>query len=320
MISVLIVTFNSAKCIGPCIESLLQVGGNHIQEVIVVDNGSSDSTAERVRSFPAVKLLAAGTNLGFAAAVNRAARASTSESLLILNPDTLCRSSLTPLENILHRSEAIVAAAPRLVDSRGQFQRGFSVRRLPTRAALLFEILLLNRLFPGNPVNRRYRCLDFDPDREAEIEQPAGAGLLVRRSAFEGSGGMDENFFPLWFEDVDLCKRLRDAGGRIVYCPEVRVEHSGGHSLETVSFSEKQVYWYRNLLYYVRKHCGWGTGAVIRGALLVGIGLRMAGELIAAILNRGTPVRVRGARLRAYWRAAMLSFSATESGARVSSL
>ena len=313
MISILIVTYNSEQWISRCLESLAASGA----EIVVADNGSTDHTVDVVRRFPKVKLLPSPTNLGFAAAVNRAARQSAGQSLLILNPDTICRTPLSPLEEALHRSEKIVAAAPRLVDSGGQFQRGFAVRRLPTRTALLLEILLVNRLFPNNPVNRRYRCLDFDPEREQEVEQPAGACLLVRRSSFEAAGGMDENFSPLWFEDVDLCQRLRQAGGTILYVPAVRFEHAGGHSLRAVTFSEKQVYWYRNLLYYVRKHYGWGTGAMVRLALLAGVGLRMVAELISLVLNRRTPARVRGERLRAYWRAARLCFSAGEGRGRV---
>jgi len=317
MISVLIVTYNSAKCIVACLESLRENGGS--AEIVVVDNGSKDGTVEAVRRFPNVKLIASTSNLGFAAGVNRAARESQGESLLILNPDTVCRTSLAPLEEALRDSQKIVAVAPRLVDSKGEFQRGFAIRRLPTPASLIFEILLMNRAFPHNAINRRYRCLDFDPEQVTEVEQPAGACLLVRRASFEACGGMDEGFFPLWFEDVDFCKRLRQAGGSILYYPQVRIEHSGGHSLESVTFSEKQVYWYRNLLYYVHKHYSWGTGALVRVGLLMGIGMRVGVELIAAVLNRKTPVGSRMERIRAYGRAALIATSASagESQSRV---
>src|ERR1051325_11041364 len=209
------------------------------------------------------------------------------------------------------RSENVVAVAPRMVDTAGRFQRGFAIRRLPTRASLLFEILLINRIFPRNPVNRRYRCLDFDDSREAEVEQPAGACLLVRRTTFEDIGGMDERFFPLWFEDVDLCWRLANskAGGSLFYTPSAQFEHAGAHSLDSITFSEKQIYWYRNLLYYVRKHFGWGTGLLIRAALLIGAGLRMLAELGGMLWSRKTPAHVLSQRLRAYGRAALLSFS-----------
>jgi GT2 family glycosyltransferase len=314
MISVLIITYNSESCIGPCLRSLREHAAQ--AEIVVVDNGSTDGTVAAVRRFPQVRLIASPTNLGFAGGVNRAARACAGDALLLLNPDAVLRTPLAPLEEALQRAD-VIAVAPRLVDAGGEFQRGFAVRRLPTRAALLFEILLLNRLFPNNPVNRRYRCLGFDPWQVTEVEQPAGACLLLRRSGFEACGGMDERFFPLWFEDVDLCRRLRQRGGKILCEPRVLVEHRGGHSLDSVTFSEKQVYWYRNLLYYVEKSFGRGSGMVFRGAVLAGIGLRVVAELIAAVLNRKTPVGVRAERLRAYGRAALLSISAGESRPRV---
>jgi len=313
MISIIIVTYNSGRCIGACLESLKDCGA----EIVVVDNGSNDDTAEVVRRFPNARLLQAGRNLGFAGACNFGARQSAGGALLFLNPDTARQTPLGPLEEVLRSAPNVAAVAPRLVNTQGKNQIGFNVRRLPTRAVLLFEILLLNRVFPNNPVNRRYRCLDFDPEKASEVEQPAGACLAVRRGSFEQCGGFDEGFFPLWFEDVDLCLRLRQKGGTIHYCPQVRFEHAGGHSLEAMSFPEKQVYWYRNLLYYVRKHFGWATGLVMRAALLAGIGLRMAAELMGLVLNRKTPAWVRRERLRAYWRAAMLSFSAGENRPRV---
>ena len=162
---------------------------------------------------------------------------------------------------------------------------------------------------PRNPVNRRYRCLDLDPNKPAAVEQPAGACLLVRRSSFEDCGGFDEGFYPLWFEDVDLCRRLRQQGGTILYWPQVRVRHQGGHSQENLSFSEKQIYWYRNMLYYVRKHCSWGTGLGIRAALVCGVGLRMVAELVNMLVRRQTPAHIRARMIRAYWDAVKLCFT-----------
>lgn len=309
MISIIIVTYNSRRWMGRCLESLKASGA----EIVVVDNASTDGTPEEVRRFPPVKFLQASRNLGFAAAANLGARQSTGSALLFLNPDTVCQSALDPLEEALESSPKVVAVAPRLVNAQGQVQIGFTVRRLPTAVSLLFEILLLNRIFPNNPVNRHYRCLDLDPERSAEVEQPAGACLLVRRRSFEGCGGFDENFFPLWFEDVDLCQRLRQQGGALLFCPQVSFQHSGGHSLESITFSENQVYWYRNLLYYVRKHFDWRTGVMVRLALLLGIGLRISAELVGTLVNPKTPTRLRGERVRAYWQAAKLSFSGWES-------
>jgi len=305
MLSAVIVTYNSSAHISRCLGSLQE----RVGEIVVVDNASSDGTADLVRKrHPSVKLVASESNLGFAAAANLGARQSNGTTLLFLNPDTVCLDPLEPLEAALDGNGNIAAAAARLVNPDGRTQIGFTVRRLPTAASLLFEILLLNRLFPRNPVNRKARCLDLDLERPQEVEQPAGACLAVRRDRFEACGGFDEAFFPLWFEDVDLCKRLRDQGGAILFLPQVRVEHRGGHSLDSITFCEKQIYWYRNLLYYVRKHLRWRTGLAIRGALLLGMGLRMVAETVGLSSFPRTPAAPLRERLRAYWKAARLSF------------
>jgi hypothetical protein len=117
--------------------------------------------------------------------------------------------------------------------------------------------------------------VDFDYERPAEIEQPAGACLLVKRRAWESLGGFDPRFFPLWFEDVDLCRRLRQAGWTILYEPQARFLHAGAHSLAAVTDRDRQLYWYRNLLRYFRKHHSRLAVAVLRVAIFKGMLLRM---------------------------------------------
>lgn len=310
MLSAVIVTYNSGIHILGCLDSLQGKSA----EIVVVDNASSDGTADLVRTrYPSVKLISSESNLGFAAAANLGARQASGNVILFLNPDVVCLDPLGPLEAALAGDGKIVAAAARLVDADGRTQSGFSVRRLPTPASLLFEILLLNRLFPHNPVNRRWRCLDLDLEQSQEVEQPAGACLAVRRDCFEACGGFDESFFPLWFEDVDLCNRFRDQGGAILFLPQVRVEHRGGHSLDSITFCQKQIYWYRNMLYYVQKHFPRRTGLAVRGALLLGMGLRMVAETLGASSLPRTAALPRRERLRAYWRAARLSFYGVDS-------
>ena len=309
MVSVVIVAYNSRAHISACLDSVQDRAG----EIIVVDNASSDGTADLVRRrHPGVRLICPNSNLGFAAAANLGARQSNGSAILFLNPDTVCLDPLGPLEDALNENQSLAAAAPRLVGPDGRTRIGFTVRRLPQAASLLFEVLLVNRLFPGNPVNRRYRCLDLDLECPQKVEQPAGACLLVRRDRFEACGGFDESFYPLWFEDVDLCKRLRDRDGLIQYLPQVRVEHYGGHSLESITFCEKQIYWYCNMLYYVQKHFPRRIGGVIRGALLAGMGLRALADMAG---SQPAPLQSsRRERLRAYWKAAKLSWRGVEGG------
>lgn len=292
----IIVTWNSARVIAACLESL----AGEPTDVIVVDNASSDGTGAMVQQVaPQARLLQNERNLGFAAAANAGMRASLHPFVLLLNPDTVLHpGAIAHLQATLAEDPCAGAVGGLLLDPRGEPQRGFYVRRFPTLAAMIFEALLLNRLWPTNPVNRRYRCLDLDPAQPAEVDQPAGALLMLRRAALEQIGRLDEQFHPLWFEDVDLCLRLRTAGWRIRYCPEARANHAGGHSLQLLSDAQVQQYWYRNLLRYFAKHHGAVPTLLLRLAIAAGMLLR----ILAVGFARPPRGTARGEAARAYWR------------------
>ena len=219
---------------------------------VVIDNASSDDTVERVRTRAGVRLIANRVNRGFAAAVNQGTReAGQAGFLLLLNPDA-CLA--TPLEDLIEASRRHGLAAGKLVGEDGRAQTGFALRRFPTPAALIFELFGINRLWPRNPVNCHYRYLDRDLDRPGPVEQPAGAFLMTRRDVWEGLGGLDEQFHPVWFEDVDFCRRAADAGYRIEYVPSVIARHVGGHSVGQVPRAYRAVYWCDSLLRYAVKH------------------------------------------------------------------
>ena len=281
--SIIIVTFNSAEHIGACLASVQDAEW----ERIVVDNASRDATLARARAVAGVDVLANSENRGFAAAANQGARAARGELLLFLNPDVVAEPGALAALRAAVAPEKVVAAGGRLLNPDGSTQAGFAVRRFPTLATMLAEILLLNRLLPGNPWNRRYRCLDFDYERAAEVEQPAGACLLLKRSAWDAAGGFEERFFPLWFEDVDLCRRLRAGGGTILYEPRARFRHAGAHSLESIAPADRQLFWYRNLLRYFRKHHGALSVGVLRVAIFFGMLLRIAAAAFGAGKDAG---------------------------------
>ncbi len=292
--SVIIVTYNSGASIGPCLEAL----ANEDCQIVIVDNASHDQTVQRVEEFVAwhpVHLMANPENLGFAAAVNQGARDSTGDVLLILNPDAIAEpGSVQALLQCMETTGA-VAVGGALLEKDGQPARGFAFRRLPTLTSLLFEVMLVNRLWPGNPVNRRYRCLDADYSQQQEVEQPAGACLAVTRAAWESVAGFDEQFFPVWFEDVDLCQRLLEHNGKILYCPSARFRHSGAHSVGQLPFRDKQLFWYGNMMRYARKHLSGGGVAALRVGIVAGMLLRSLGALFGA---RQAPL---GETLSAYW-------------------
>ncbi len=279
--SAIIVTYNSAAAISPCLEAL----AGEDCEVIVVDNASQDGTVRRVEEFVAwhpVRLIANEENRGFAAAANQGAHETEADVLLLLNPDAIAEPGAVAALLKCIESNGAGAAGGALLEADGQPARGFTFRRIPTLAALLCEVLLLNRLWPGNPVNRRYRCLDADYSQPQEVEQPAAACLAITREAWNSVSGFDEQFFPVWFEDVDLCKRLLQGGHKILYCPEARFRHSGAHSVGRLSFREQQLFWYDNMLRYARKHFSAGRVSVLRLAIVKGVLLRCVAALFGA--------------------------------------
>ena len=285
-VGIVIVTYNSASEIGACLDAAMSTGA----EVIVVDNASTDGTLEVVRQRGA-RLVANPINRGFAAAANQGIHLVTADYILLLNPDAILKGSLEPL-----RAACAVpgagAAGGKLVDLHGAVQAGFSVRRLPRPLDLALEILLVNRLWPGNPANWHYRCYDLKYDEPAEVEQPAGAFLMIRRQVWEELGGLDEQFYPIWFEDVDFCKRLRDRGYRVYFEPRAVAAHSGGHSIRKILLENRELYWYGSLLKYAFKHFPSGASRVLCLAVLIGSLMRMA---IGVVLQRSLrPVLVYG--------------------------
>jgi GT2 family glycosyltransferase len=161
-----------------------------------------------------------------------------------------------------------------LVGADGQPQAGFMARNLPTPAALAFEVLGINRLWPSNPVNWHYRCMGNDPMTAALVEQPAGAFLMFPRAVWERLGGFDERFRPIWFEDVDFCARIKSMNLRIFYEPKALATHSGGHSVASIPLRAKEQYWYGSLLEYGAKHYRPSEFRVLCAAVMVGSILR----------------------------------------------
>jgi hypothetical protein len=268
-VGIVIVTYNSEEQIGPCLDAARSTGA----EIVVVDNASADRTCETV-ALRGVKLISNRVNRGFGAAVNQGIAALTSPLILLLNPDAVIEKGMEALGASL-QSRDVAGAGGLLLSSDGRPQIGFMFRALPWPLALCCEVLLINRIWRRNPVNVRYRCLEINHRAPAEVEQPAGAFLMIRREVWEELGGLDESFWPLWFEDVDFCRRARNRGYRFLYVPEAVARHTGGYSVTKVPVHERQIYWYGSLLRYSRKHfSAWGA-RVVCAAVVVGSVIRM---------------------------------------------
>jgi N-acetylglucosaminyl-diphospho-decaprenol L-rhamnosyltransferase len=292
--SVIIVTHNSEQHIERCLKAL---AGEGQWLVILIDNASVDSTVRRARQVGMdVRIVSNLKNVGFAAAVNQGVKMGSGEVLLLLNPDAIATpGSLEKLAQTVLK-EDVGAASGKLVSPDGSPEAGFNIRRFPSLAYMLAEVLLINRLWKTNPINRQYRCLDLDYSLLQEIEQPAGACLAVKRDAWESIGAFDEEFYPVWFEDVDFCHRLVSKGWKIIFCPESIFIHSGGHSVNQLSFHDRQHFWYRNLLRYFAKHHTRRETTILRFGITAGLVLR-ALLTLAGVKPKGVNT---GEALRSY--------------------
>lgn len=271
-IAAVVVTHNSAEAIRRCLPSL-----KGPDEIVVVDNASLDHSVEAVRhTAPQALVIQNETNKGFAAAVNQGVRACTADLILLLNPDAAVTTRIDAACSMAQRAllPEIGVVGGQLLGMDGNVQAGFTVRAFPTPSILSFETLGLNRLWPSNPLNRRYRMADFDHSQSQACEQPAGAFLMFRRSLFNELKGFDEGFYPVWFEDVDFCLRSEQAGYRNWYEPDCAAVHEGGHSVSALTLPKRHMYWYGSLLRFAQKHFDPLAAAFVQTTVAVGLALR----------------------------------------------
>jgi GT2 family glycosyltransferase len=274
-ISVIVVSFNTREVLRTCLTRLMEDAAGLKAEVIVVDNASKDGSADMVAgSFPQFQLVRSDTNLGFAAANNVGFLRATGRYLVLLNPDAFLE------KGALARAVARMDAEPRtglaggrLVDRHGALQP--SGRLFPS---LFNELLVLSGLaarFPGSRLCGRFDRTWADPSKDARVDWVPGAFNIIRREAIEKVGNFDERFF-LYYEEVDLCRRISEAGYEIWYWPEILVTHLGGESSKTVksedfssSGSQLTLWRMRSGLLYYRKHEG-ALGAWLASRLEMG--------------------------------------------------
>ena len=260
-LSILIVTWNSERWIERCLRSIPAACEGLEYEVVIHDNSTD--------------------NAGFAGGTNRAFSASKGRYVFLLNPDCeLEPRALTVLFSFLESSPEIAAAAPLLRDEGGGSQRDFQLRRLPTLGALAAEALMLDKVWPKNPITAKYRYHDLDLSEPRRIEQPAAAALLLRRAVVDEIGPLDEQFAPAWFEDVDYCRRLAERNKEVWVVPVAHAQHFGGASLEHMNFAGFVDIWYRNMWRYARKWMRPGQAETLRFAIVAGMLLRCAAGLV----------------------------------------
>ena len=239
-LSVVLVNYNDSSHLAGCLSSLQKAISGLSAEVILVDNHSEDGSPGLVRTaFPWVRLIENEENLGYPTANNIGFRQSRGEFCLFLNTDTVMPETglVALLSGIRSRREA-GAIGPALVRKNGLFQVSFG-----RRVSFFSEI---RQKFVFNPF---YRFALRLSRKAREVGWLSGACLLARRNAVEAAGLFDENFF-LFFEDIDLCQRIRERGFKLIFFPAVRVVHIGGAATSARRWRSRLEYRRSQLRFY----------------------------------------------------------------------
>ncbi|HZJ25614.1 MAG TPA: glycosyltransferase family 2 protein [Acidimicrobiia bacterium] len=283
-----IVNYNAGPMLEACVRSLLadtSAGGP--PEVVVVDNASTDGSAEPVEAgFPEVTVVRASANVGFARGNNRGVATTRAPIVAAINPDVEVEPGTA--RALLARFDAeddLGAVGPRVHNPDGtQYP---SARTVPSATDALGHATF-GRLWPTNPFTRRYHRMDEDHSTRHDVDWLSGSALWLRRTAFDDIGGWDEQFF-LYLEDVDLCTRLREHSWRVAYDPTASVLHvqgvsAAGHPFRTI------VEHHRSAFRYATKH--WrGVRRLLLGPAVVLLAVRGLADVIATGLGRAQRTR-----------------------------
>jgi hypothetical protein len=267
-LSVIIVTYNSRADLDGCLGSLTRSAPDIQLEIAIVDNASSDGTAQYVRErWPGVRVLDAGGNLGFARANNLGIRATGGGLVLLLNPDTVVPpGAIDRLVAALEARPEAAIAGPRIVDRDGAGELSFGAMISPwaeLRQKVLGRAYERQAAWAVRRVNRAASAERF-------VDWVSGAALLVYRADAEAAGLLDERYF-LYTEDVDFCAAIRARGRRVLFTPAATITHLRGRSRATVPGAMNAAYRRSHLAFYEKHHPFW--------APLLRVYLRSRGQL-----------------------------------------
>jgi hypothetical protein len=281
-VSVVVPSWNTLELTRIALEFLYR--STHVpHQVVVVDNGSEDGSADMIaREFPEVELVRNARNEGFAIACNQGMRVATGEYVLLLNTDTeMHPEALAKMVAWLEAHPDFGAAAPRLVHRSGATQR--TCMAFPTLATPLFFATPFERWFPNSRELVRYFMREWSHEDSRDVVQPPAAVLLVKKQALDQVGLFDERLW-LFYNDVDLSKRLGAAGWKTRYVADATVVHHVGAS--TSRFAGFLSQWHHDRLVYFRKH---------HGGVFAGLWVKACVTFtIADLVVRSTWARLRG--------------------------
>lgn len=251
-LTISIVSNGNRDLLDRCLASIIRDTRRVSYEIVVVDNCSEDGSPEMVKGkYPSVKLIRKERRGGYSENHNQVLRDFAGRYVVILNDDVETQGDcLSVMLEKLENDSAAGCAGCMLLNPDGSLQQ--SVYRLPSLSVLFNQAFFLGRVFPRSNYFNDYR--NWGHDRERYVESIAGACMMFPRAVIEKIGVMDENYF-IYAEDADLCRRVLDAGWKIIFTPDARMIHHGGTSMKKIG-DMAMAQSFISMHKYFRKHCG----------------------------------------------------------------
>jgi GT2 family glycosyltransferase len=302
-LSIIVVSWNVANLLASCLDSILsspisvEATRSPTVEIIVVDSNSSDQTVPMLRErYPQVKLLAQQQNVGFTGGNNIGLAEAEGRYLLLLNPDTkVLGDSLPRMIAYLDQNPDVGIVGPQTLNEDGSTQS--TRRRFPTFWIGLFESTWLQPFAPKSLLDYYYVTDGVPPNATLDVDWVQGSALMLRCEVYEQIGGLDDGYF-MYSEELDWCKRAKQAGWRVVFLGDVQIIHYGGKSSEQ-AVARSHILFQQSKLRYFRKYHGWLTAQLLRLFLLLNYLAQL--EIETGKLLLGHKPDVRRERVRAYW-------------------
>ena len=302
-LSIVIVSWNVATLLAECLESIFnnafvqsRPAEDPIRlEVIAVDSASEDDTVTMIqRRFPQVHLLPQESNVGYTRGNNIGLAAAEGRHILLLNPDTVVLgNALGEMVHYLDEHPDVGIVGPFTLNTDGTQQS--TRRRFPTVKLAYFESTWLQPFAPRRMLDQYYMN-DVPRSGTMNVDWVQGSALMLRRQVYEEIGGLDERY-TMFSEELDFCKRAKDAGWRVVFLGTAQIIHHGGKSTEQVA-ANKHIYFQESKLRYFKKHHGSATVNRLRWFLLANYVWQLGIEALKWLLGHKRPLRVE--RIHAY--------------------
>ena len=252
-ISVLIVTWNNQDEIRDCVESVIRNSKNLKNEIIIIDNNSSDKTFSILSKlvYPRIKIHKNMINTGYTKAINRAIEWAEGKNIFLLNPDTIVKENcIETLNDFLNKNKEYGACAPLMLNEDGTIQH--SLRNFPDYLTMFWEFSLMSYFFPKSQLFGKWKMKYFDYNIDSDVQQPMAAALMIKKDVLEGIKNMDERF-EMFFNDVDLCRKVIDTGRKIRFIYSAKVIHAHGASIYKDRIRMIKV-WNHDIIEYFKKY------------------------------------------------------------------